>query len=90
MPVLTNMYNPPAEGNICNDSGNALKHLECSETLVKISADTWAMRTKEAEWQRFTLLAAAHGSEHESFFPTFHACVICKQTSWKKFMSIPF
>jgi hypothetical protein len=45
--VLTNMHNPPAEGNFCDDNGNA----------SKITSNTWAMWTK-IERQIVTLLTA--------------------------------
>jgi hypothetical protein len=46
--MLTNIYSPPAEGNFCDNNGNALKPAIVEDYNC---TDTWAMWTKETEWQ---------------------------------------
>jgi hypothetical protein len=43
-----NMPSPPAEGDFCDDRGNAIK-----PAIVEIAAGTWAVWTRGTGWQTF-------------------------------------
>jgi hypothetical protein len=57
--MLTNIHNPPAEGNFCDENG--------SHSLWKIIIATWVMRTRETGWSIAIQSAATRGSGRRNY-----------------------
>jgi hypothetical protein len=55
MHMLTNIRYPPAEGNFCDESGNALP-----QPLWRITVNTWVMSIKVTEWPTATVSVNIH------------------------------
>jgi hypothetical protein len=53
--MLTNMYDPPAEANFCDQSGSAPK-----PEIVNIKTNTWGTPIKVTEWRTATLSVIIH------------------------------
>ena len=61
--LLTNIHDPPREGNYCDEHGNAIKL-----AIVRIITVTWGMLIMQIGWPVATQPAAKHGSGQKSSF----------------------
>jgi len=63
--LLTNIHNPPREGNYRKEHQNAIK-----PAIVAIITVTWGMLIMQIGWPIATQPAVEHGSGHKSSFST--------------------
>jgi len=63
--LLTNIHDPPTEGNYRDEHGNAIKPAIMADLTV-----TWGMLTIRIGWPIATRQAAEHGSGQKSSFST--------------------
>jgi hypothetical protein len=77
--IRTNIHDPPAEGNFCDESGN----LAWPQPLWSITINTWVTSIKVAEWSTATLSVDVHGSRWRNCFfmsltSQFQTATFCK------------
>jgi hypothetical protein len=64
---LTNIYNAPAEGNFCDNNGQAIK----PQIVVDYNCHIGYVDIREIEWQTPILSTIAHGSGQKYSYSIF-------------------